>query len=837
MEELSSNINKITHSKALYAEVLLPVPIPRCFTYKVPDFVADQIETGFRVIVEFGRKILTGIIWDIHKESPDAYDPKFLLDVIDERPVIASESKDLFDWMARYYMCTPGEVMNAGIPTGLKLSSESKIQLHPDFSLDQSEIGFSDKELLLIKSLEFDKSLTYPEAAKVLSLKNIYHVLKSLIKKEVIIIYEELKERYKPKKEIRTRINDLYLKDESLMEELFSQLEKRPKQLDVLMKYMQLVPVYEQPESNEKGISKNLLLKNDLSRSSYKTLIKNDILQEFEVIIPRFSLADGYTTEVELSDLQNKIKNEIKKSFEVLETVLFHGITGSGKTEIYIQLIKEQLKAGKQVLYLLPEIALTTQIVERLLKIFAGNMGVYHSKYSDNERVEVWKGVLEDQINFVVGVRSSVFLPFSNLGLIIVDEEHETSYKQLDPAPRYHARDVALFLGRLHKAKTLLGSATPSLESYYLSQTGKYSYVRLDKRYGTSVLPEIKLVNTRQERKNKTLTGNFTSVLIHELKETIDAGKQVLLFQNRRGYSPFVICQTCGWIPQCEQCAVSLTYHMYSDELRCHYCGYKTYIPTMCKACGSTQINTVGFGTEKIEEDLKLILPEARAKRMDLDTTRSRYSYLQIINSFDQGDMDILIGTQMITKGLDFGNVLMVGIMDADQILNFPDFRSVEKAFQMMSQVSGRAGRREQKGLVIVQTSNPEHPVFEKVIHNDYAGMADQELNERKQFNYPPFSRIIEIIIKHKEKDKSYQLARVFAIEIKKILPPGMILGPEEPLIAKIRNEYLQHIIIKIERDKINLSFLKEFLDKTAITVRSNKEYRSGKIVFNVDPA
>ncbi len=837
MEELSSNINIITHSKALYAEVLLPVPIPRCFTYKVPDFVADQIETGFRVIVEFGRKILTGIIWDIHKESPDAYDPKFLLDVIDERPVIAPESKDLFDWMAGYYMCTPGEVMNAGIPTGLKLSSESKIQLHPDFSLDQSEIGFSDKELLLIKSLEFDKSLTYPEAAKVLSLKNIYHVLKSLINKEVIIIYEELKERYKPKKEIRARINDHYLKDESLMEELFSQLEKRPKQLDILMKYMQLAPVYEEPESNEKGISKNLLFKNDLSRSSYKTLIKNDILQEFEVIVPRFSLADRHTAEVELSDLQNEIKNEIKKSFEAIETVLFHGITGSGKTEIYIQLIKEQLKAGKQVLYLLPEIALTTQIVERLLKIFSGNMGVYHSKYSDNERVEVWRGVLEGQINFVVGVRSSVFLPFSNLGLIIVDEEHETSYKQLDPAPRYHARDVALFLGRLHKAKTLLGSATPSLESYYLSQTGKYSYVRLNERYGTSVLPEIKLINTRQERKNKTLTGNFTSALIHELKETLEAGKQVLLFQNRRGYSPFVICQTCGWIPQCEQCAVSLTYHMYSDELRCHYCGYKTYIPTMCKACGSTQINTVGFGTEKIEEDLKLILPEARAKRMDLDTTRSRYSYQQIINSFDQGDMDILIGTQMITKGLDFGNVLTVGIMDADQILNFPDFRSVEKAFQMMSQVGGRAGRREQKGLVLVQTSNPEHPVFEKVINNDYEGMADQELNERKQFNYPPFSRIIEIIIKHKEKDKSYQLARVLAIEIKKNLPPGMILGPEEPLISKIRNEYLQHIIIKIERDKINLSFLKEFLDKAAITVRSNKEYRSGKIVFNVDPA
>jgi len=836
LEELSSNISKTTHSKALYAEVLLPVPIPKCFTYKVPDFVADKIQTDFRVIVEFGRKILTGIIWDIHKESPAAYDPKFLLDVIDEKPIIASKSKDLFEWMAKYYMCTPGEVMNAGVPTGLKLSSESKIQLHHDFSLDQSEIGFSDKELLLVKSLEFDKSLTYPEAARILSLKNIYHVLKSLINKEVVIIYEEIKERYKPKKEIRAQINDVYLKDESLMEELFSQLEKRPKQLDLLMKYLQLAPVFEQPESNEKGISKNALFQYDLSRSSYKTLIKNDILKEFEVIIPRFIMEDRHTSEIELSDLQNETKIEIKKSFEGSETVLFHGITGSGKTEIYIQLIKEQLNAGKQVLYLLPEIALTTQIVERLLKIFGRNMGVYHSKYSDNERVEVWKSVLEGQINFVVGVRSSVFLPFNNLGLIIVDEEHETSYKQLDPAPRYHARDVALFLGRLHKAKTLLGSATPSLESYYLSQTGKYNYVRLDKRYGSSVLPEIRLVNTRQERKNKTLTGNFTSALIHELKEILDAGKQALLFQNRRGYSPFVICQNCGWIPQCEQCAVSLTYHMYSDELRCHYCGYKTYIPTTCKACSSTQINTVGFGTEKIEEDMTLILPEAKVKRMDLDTTRSRYSYQQIINSFDQGDMDILIGTQMITKGLDFGNVLMVGIMDADQILNFPDFRSVEKAYQMMSQVSGRAGRREQKGLVLIQTSNPENPVFEKVINNDYEGMAERELTERKQFNYPPFSRIIQIIIKHKEKDKSYQLARILAIEIKKNLPPGMVLGPEEPLISKIRNEYLQHIIIKVERDKINLAFLKEFLDKTAITVRSKKEFRGGKIVFNVDP-
>ncbi len=837
MEDLSSNISQTTHAKALYAEVLLPVPIPKCFTYKIPDSLTDKLGTGYRVIVEFGRKILTGIIWDIHKNAPGAYDPKFILDLIDDKPVISDKSMDLFDWMAGYYMCSPGEVMNAGVPTGLKLSSESKIQLHPDFSLDKSDIGFSDKELSLIKSLEFDKSITYPEAARILSLKNIYHILKSLINKEVVIIYEEIKERYKPKKEIRVRLNEVYLRDESQMEALFAQLEKRPKQLDFIMKYLQLVPVYENSESNTAGISKNALFRNDLSRSSYKTLIKNGILHEFEVIIPRFKLEDLQTHEIQLSDLQNQIRSDIKKSFEERQTVLFHGITGSGKTEIYIQLVKEQLKAGKQVLYLLPEIALTTQIVERLLKIFGRNIGVYHSKYSDNERVEVWKGVLEGQINFVVGVRSSVFLPFSDLGLIIVDEEHETSYKQLEPAPRYHARDVALFLGRLHNAKTLLGSATPSLESFYLSKTGKYKYIRLDKRYGSSVLPDIKLVNTRQERRNKTLKGNFTSILINELKEVIDKGKQALLFQNRRGYSPFVICQNCGWIPQCEQCSVSLTYHMYKDELRCHYCGYKTYIPTMCKACSSTQINTVGFGTEKIEEDMKLILPEARVKRMDLDTTRSRYSYQQIISSFDRGDMDILIGTQMITKGLDFGNVIMVGIMDADQILNYPDFRSVEKAFQMMSQVSGRAGRRAQKGLVLVQTSNPEHPVFEKVINNDYEGMASVELSERKQFNYPPFTRIIEITIKHKDREKSYQIARTLGIEIKKNLPSGMVLGPEEPLIAKIRNEYLQRIIIKVERDKINLSFLKELLNNTALAVKSTKEFRSGKIVFNVDPA
>lgn len=837
MEDLSENIVAASHAGGLYAEVLLPVPVPGFFTYKVPDFAIDRLNTGFRVIVQFGRKILTGIIWKIHQKKPEGYDPKFLLDVVDDDPVISEPQIKLFEWMAEYYVCTAGEVLNAGMPTGLKLSSESRIQLHPDFKLNDCDLSFSDKELMLIKALEFEKSLTYPEAARLLSLKNIYHILKSLIQSQIIIIYEEIRERYRPKKERRVRLNEKYLKDESLMEELFQKLEKYPRQLEVLMKYLQSVPIIEHPSENQKGISKQRLLKNNLSRSSYTTLLKNQVLDEFEVVVPRFTVTDYGTGNLELSKLQKNALHQIEDLFTQQETVLLHGITGSGKTEIYIELIQKCLDSGGQVLFLLPEIALTTQIVERLLKIFGNNLGVYHSKYSDNERVEVWKGVLTGQIRFVVGVRSSVFLPFQKLGLVIVDEEHETSYKQQDPAPRYHARDVAVFLSTIHRAKTLLGSATPSLESYFHAKNGKYGYVKLDQRYGEAILPEIKLINTRSERRDKTLKGNFTSALIKQLQDTIGARKQALLFQNRRGYSPYLICTDCGWIPQCEQCAVSLTYHMYNDELRCHYCGYKKIVPSTCSSCRSTRIQTVGFGTEKIEEELRLYIPDAKVKRMDLDTTRSRYSYQRLINSFDAGEMDILVGTQMITKGLDFGNVILVGIMDADQILNYPDFRSVEKAYQMMSQVSGRAGRRAEKGLVLIQTSNPEHPVFQWITHHDYVGMAEHELNERNRFNYPPFSRIIEIVIKHKEKEVSRQLATILTLEIKKALKADMVLGPEEPLISKIRNEYLQHILIKVERGKVKLNFVKELLRDVSRIIHSKKEFRSGKIVFNIDPA
>jgi primosomal protein N' (replication factor Y) len=463
-------------------------------------------------------------------------------------------------------------------------------------------------------------------------------------------------------------------------------------------------------------------------------------------------------------------------------------------------------------------------------------MGVYHSKYSDNERVEVWQGVLSGRFQFVIGVRSAVFLPFDDLGLIIIDEEQENSFKQTEPAPRYHARDTALYLAHLHHSKTLMGSATPSLESYYLAITSRYGYVQLKKRYGPAVLPDIKLVNIRQERKNKTLKSNFSSELLSQLETTYQKGKQSILFQNRRGYSPFVICDDCGWIPQCQQCAVSLTYHMFSDDLRCHYCGYKSHVPAACAACGSTRIRTVGFGTEKIEDDLKIYLPEARIRRMDLDTTRSRFSYQKILHAFDSGETDILIGTQMITKGLDFGRVTLVGIMDADRMIHFPDFRSVEKAFQMMVQVSGRAGRREEKGLVMIQTSNPDLELFEWVIRNDYENMASSELLERQKYGYPPYTRIIDVVIKHKDKEVARQIAMVYANEIRPGLGTERMLGPEEPLITKIRNEYLYHILIKLERDKVNLNYVKSLLQDTAVRLLNTRDFKSGKIVFNVDP-
>ena len=819
-----------------FVDVVLPVPIPKLFTYRIPRELEGQVVIGHRVVVQFGtKKILTGIVAALHQQAPKEYEARYIITLLDDVPMVKDHQLELFGWLSAYYLCTIGEVLNAALPSGLKLSSESHIQLHPNYEKKLEGHTATEKEALLIEALKEKKTLSYSEASDLVDTKNIYHFLKTLLSDQIVLVYEEVKEKYQPKKIKKVRLAKTY-ESRSALEDLFAALSKKPKQEDVLLRYLQEVPIFKSAELNEKGLSTSLLLQGDVSPSSLQTLIKNGVFEPFEEIVSRFeSSARSEEAKVVLNDAQKAAKEQIMTLFQEKETVLLHGVTGSGKTEIYVQMIKEALEGGSQVLYLLPEIALTTQIVSRLQAFFGSKMGVYHSKFSDNERVEVWQGIISGDISFVVGVRSAIFLPFDNLGLIIVDEEHETSYKQYNPAPRYHARDAALVLARMHFAKTLLGSATPSLESYYNATQEKYGLVTLDQRYGNAALPEIKLADIKEGTKRKTIKADFTEDLIVAIANTLEKGEQAIIFQNRRGYAPYLSCEACSWIPKCQHCAVSLTYHMYHNELRCHYCGYKEKLPSACRACGSHHIKTIGFGTEKLEDDLKLLLPEAKVQRMDLDTTRRKYSYQTIIDNFEKGEIDILIGTQMVSKGLDFDKVSLVGIVDADRMLHYPDFRSFERAFQMIVQVSGRAGRRERSGLVIIQTSNVDQPFFTNILQNNYLKMYQQELQERRQFIYPPFVRLIKVTLKHENKAISEKAAIFLKRVLAEELGPNNVLGPEEPIISKIRNQYLMEILVKLGK-KSSSQKTKERLRTICQSVEREKDSRKLRIVLDVDP-
>lgn len=819
-----------------FVDVILPVPIPKMFTYRVPHEMDDLVRIGCRVIVQFGsRKILTGVIGRVHENPPEKYEAKYILEVLDDEPVINEIQISLFQWIADYYMCTLGEVLNIALPTGLKLSSESKVQLHPHFDYYESELEFSDKETIVLETLLKNDSLSYGEISKLLNQKSIYTIIKSLVYKETIIIFEEVKEKYRPKKESRIRLKPQWLPKNEL-ERIFDELANKPKQEAILLHYLQNVPVFNQPELNKKGLIKSSFTGSDLSDSSLRTLIKNEIFEEFEVIVSRFDAYDNSLAEINLTETQLKAKEEILTSFKEKDVTLLHGITGSGKTELYISLIQDALEGGSQILYLLPEIALTTQIVSRLRKIFGDKMGVYHSKFSDNERVEVWKGVLSGRYQFVVGVRSAIFLPFDNLGLIVVDEEHESSYKQYDPAPRYNARDVAMVIGSQHHAKVLLGSATPSMESQYQAQQGKYGLVKLTTRFGAGQLPDFVVADMIREKNKKLSKGEFSSELINAINEALEKKEQVIVFQNRRGYSPYITCGECGWIPKCNSCAVSLTYHQYRKELRCHYCGYKEPLPNTCEACGATHLKTIGFGTEKLEEEISLLFPQARVQRMDLDTTRKKRSYDTIISDFEQGNIDILVGTQMVSKGLDFDNVNLVGIFDIDRMLHFPDFRSFERTFQLSTQVSGRAGRRDKKGKVVIQTRNTEQPVLKQIITNGYDRFYANEIAERQAHHYPPFTRLIGVIVKNRDAKLASLTAIKFGNLIKEKLGTKRVLGPEEPVISKIRNEYLMELVIKLERSQVSLSKVKHVLLEARLELMQEKDLKSSKIVFDVDP-
>ncbi len=826
------------HNDTLFAEVILPVPLRKLFTYRIPRELNGVAKPGARVVVQFGpKKVYTGVIAKLHQKPPSQYQAKYILELLDEHPLVNELQLKLFDWMADYYMCHIGEVMNAALPSGLKLSSKSRIQLNPDYDLGKRE-GLSNRENELINLLLKYDSLTYDDASKHLGIKNIYQLLKMMIGRKAIIIYEEIKEKYKPKTVRKVKINPALSLSEDSLEYIFSRLEKTPKQLTCLIKYLQLVPVHRDPALNDRGAEKKLLCQEDeVSSSSVQTLIKNGILVEFDQIVSRFDTSAAASgMHINLTTSQLQARNKIMESFQHKDVTLLHGITGSGKTEVYIDLIKKVLEGGSQVLLMLPEIALTTQIVARMQKVFGGTMGIYHSKFSDNERVEVWKGLVTGQFSFIVGVRSSIFLPFDNLGLIIVDEEHEPSYKQIDPAPRYHARDTAIMLANLHKAKTLLGSATPSIDTYYQAQTSRWGLVEMTERFGEAQLPEMILVDTRYERKMKTMKSEFSSVLLNELSATLKNKEQAILFQNRRGYSPYLSCQECDWIPRCHQCAVSLTYHMYSHELRCHYCGHTEPLATECPECTSNRIKTMGFGTEKLEEELKLLIPEVRAQRMDLDTTRSKNSYQNIISDFEERRIDVLVGTQMVSKGLDFDHVSLVGIFDADRMLHFPDFRSHERTFQMITQVSGRAGRRAKKGRVIIQTGNPKQPILQKIIQSDYAGLYQEEIHERENYHYPPFTRLICITAKCEDKDICTKGAQILANVLVRHLGKSRVLGPQAPLIDKIRNQNLQEIMIKLDRQKINIKAVKEMLWKEISHLEGDKSLKNLCFVVDVDP-
>ena len=817
-------------SFAQFVEVILPLPLAGTFTYRVPRDLEQEVEIGKRVVVPFGRrKLYTGIILQVHDRPPTAYQAKYVDDVLDEQPVILDAQLAFWDWMRQYYMCHLGDVMNAAIPSGLKLSSESRLTIHPDF--DGSMDDLEDEENDILEALQHNDFLKMEDLAQLVRKTHIHRLIRQMSERRIVVQYEEIQQKFKPKKEIIYRLAD-WLEDKQKLEEVFDALKRAQKQLDALMIFLQCSRT-----SKEKGIVKRQVLigDNGASNAAVNALIKKEILIKEEVEATRLVDKSSWAKhEIVLTPNQDKAFEELSHALIDKNAVLLHGVTGSGKTEIYNQLIQEHITNGKQVLYMLPEIALTTQIIYRLQKHFGKRVGIFHSKMSDNERVEVWKKQLSDEpYDIILGARSSLFLPFKKLGFIILDEEHEHTFKQHDPAPRYHARDAASFLCKQAGAKLLLGSATPSIEAYYNGKRDKIGLVHLTERYGGIQLPHIELCDLTVERKADSMKGPFSSQLLLRIKETLDRRQQVIIFQNRRGYSSFLQCNNCGWVPDCINCDISLTYHKYSQDVRCHYCGHGDKAPQVCPQCKSTYIKTKGFGTEQIEEELALHFPAIQIARMDLDTTRGKHSYARIISDFEEQRVQILVGTQMVTKGLDFDHVGLVGILNADALLNYPDFRAFERAYQLMAQVSGRAGRKGRRGLVVVQTTDPQHFIIEQVVRNDYKGMYEAELAQRKQFRYPPFIRMITVTIKHRDRDVVDKASDVLAAALQSV-PDKLLLGPEYPLVQRIRNKYNKQIILKM--GGANIKERKARIFEIIREVHAQKEFRSVFFQPDVDP-
>ena len=733
-----------------FVEVILPLSLAKTFTYSVSEAEYNYIKKGMRIAVPFGKsKIYTALVIEIHQNKPILYEAKEIHQILDENPIVTEIQIAHWQWIASYYMCAIGDVYRGAMPSALLLESETIISQKPTVFVDESQL--SDDEFLIYEALQQQSILKVLDIMKILNKKNIFPVIQKMMNKNILVLQEEIQESYTPKLIRYVKLHSDFESNEGLGE-LLEKLKNANKQKEIVLSYFQISA----SEKNPVTVKKLVEVANS-TPAIVKTLIDKGIFEEYYIQVDRVSFS-GKTKEglLQLSKAQETAFDEIKSNFLQKEVCLLHGVTSSGKTEIYIKLIEDYCKEGKQILYLLPEIALTTQLVGRLREYFGNKVAVFHSKYSNNERMEVWQQVLSNspKAQIVIGARSALFLPFSNLGLIIVDEEHEQTFKQVDPSPRYHARDAAIVLANSYKAKVILGSATPSIETYFNAQSGKYGLVEIFERYGNVMMPETELVDLKDKYFRKKMSGHFSDTLIEEITNALSLGEQVILFQNRRGFSPVVECMTCGHVPQCQQCDVSLTYHKHKNQLRCHYCGYAMAKPTNCHACSSVHLTTKGFGTEQIQMELTELFPNTKIGRMDQDTTRGKFGFEKIIDSFKNREIDILVGTQMLAKGLDFDNVSLVGIMNADNMLYHPDFRAFERSFQMITQVSGRSGRSEKRGKVIIQTYNPEHNTIQQVVNNNYEGMYNEQLYERQIYKYPPYFKLIKLTLKHRDFDK-----------------------------------------------------------------------------------
>ena len=816
-----------------YVDVILPLPLANTFTYSVPDEWADMVRIGMRVVVPFGKKkMYTAVIYVIHSVTPTIYEAKDILCLLDNEPILRHPQLKFWDWVSSYYQAFLGDVYQAAVPAGLKLESETQVRINPDY---EAETLLSEKEQKLLDALSDGKTTTVTELNKITEMRDTLPTLKQLLEKGAVEISEELTEKFRAKTDTFVRLTEEAIQEENLRK-LFEDLSRAKKQLDMLMMYIDLskclIPLKKREVSR-----KELLERSGASPAVLNGLVERGAMETYSKEIGRLAVSEIQTSEqYPLNEFQQKAYAEIEKQFIEKQVVLLHGVTSSGKTELYIQLINKVLAEGKQVLYLVPEIALTTQLTTRLKRVFGRKLGVYHSKFSDAERVEIWNNVLNDKTyDVIIGVRSSIFLPFRQLGLVIVDEEHESSYKQYDPAPRYHARNAAIVLASMHGAKTLLGTATPAVETYHNALTGKFGLVELNERHQEMAMPEILVVDSKEAYRKKQMESHFTPLLLEKIAKALQNKEQVILFQNRRGYAPYIECKVCAYVPHCKNCDVSLTVHKVFNTLTCHYCGYTEPIPNICPACGTPgTLATKGFGTEKIEDEIKLIFPEARVSRMDLDTTRSKKSYEKIITDFEQQKVDILIGTQMVSKGLDFERVSLVGILNADNMLNFPDFRAHERAYQLMAQVSGRAGRKNKRGTVVLQTSSPEHAVIGQVIRNDYKAMFTTQCEERKLFKYPPYFRMIQIVLRHRDPKVLNQAANKMATDLRAVFG-ARILGPNVPSVSRIQNMYIKHILLKFEVEA-SADRAKELLRQIADQVIAQPQFKALWVNLDVDP-